>query len=239
MLQGEPFVGNALRFDIEPYNGLPGDERYLDFVYQPLREADGTLSGIIVVGNDVTDRQKAQGEIQRLAAIVDSSEDVILSKDLEGIITSWNPAASRLFGYTAEEMVGQSIFKLIPDDLRTEEIGILESIRAGKRAEHFDTLRLKKDGSLVEVSVTVSPIKDGQGRIIGASKILRDVSDRRRMERSLMQAEKIAATGRMAATIAHEINNPLESVTNLLYLLRSKIVDEDGLRTICRLPKVN
>ena len=92
-------------------------------MYQPLREADGTISGVIVVGNDVTDRQKAQGEIQRLAAIVDSSEDVILSKDLEGIITSWNPAASRLFGYTAEEMVGQSIFKLIPDDLRTEEEG--------------------------------------------------------------------------------------------------------------------
>ena len=222
VLQGEPFVGNALRFDIEPYNGIPGDERYLDFVYQPLREADGTISGVIVVGNDVTDRQKAQGEIQRLAAIVDSSEDVILSKDLEGIITSWNPAASRLFGYTAEEMVGQSIFKLIPDDLRTEEVRILESIRAGKRAEHSDTLRLKKDGSLIEVSVTVSPIRDGQGRIIGASKILRDVSDRKRMERSLMQAEKIAATGRMAATIAHEINNPLESVTNLLYLLRAK-----------------
>jgi PAS domain S-box-containing protein len=228
VLQGEPFIGNGLRFQIQPYNGLPGDERYLDFVYQPLREADGSISGIIVVGNDVTDRQIAQGAIQRLAAIVDSSDDVILSKDLNGIITSWNGAAKRLFGYTAEEMIGQSILKLIPDDLRDEEKRIIESIRAGQRVEHFETVRLTKDGNLIEVSVTVSPIRDERGEVIGASKILRDISDRKRIERSLTQAEKIAATGRMAATIAHEINNPLEAIMNLLYLLRPKITDEEG-----------
>jgi len=166
--------------------------------------------------------------MQRLAAIVDSSDDVILSKDLHGIITSWNAAACRLFGYTAEEMIGQSILKLIPEDLRAEEKTIIESIRAGHRVEHFDTVRLTSDGTLIEVSLTVSPIRDDKGRVIGASKILRDVSDRKRIERSLMQAEKIAATGRMAATIAHEINNPLESVMNLLYLLRPKITDEEG-----------
>jgi PAS domain S-box-containing protein len=228
VLQGEPFIGNSFRFQIQPYNGRPGEERYLDFVYQPLREADGSVSGIIVVGNDVTDRQHAQEAIQRLAAIVDSSDDVILSKDLNGIITSWNTAASRLFGYSAEEMVGQSILKLIPDDLRDEEKKIIESIRAGQRVEHFDTVRLAKDASRFEVSVTVSPIRDERGNVIGASKILRNVSDRRRIERSLIQAEKIAATGRMAATIAHEINNPLEAVMNLLYLLRAKVIDEDG-----------
>jgi PAS domain S-box-containing protein len=229
VLQGEPFVGNEIRFQIEATEDLPSDERYLDFVYQPLREADGSVSGIIVVGNDVTDRKKAQNAIQRLAAIVDSSEDVILSKDLNGIIKSWNAAASRLFGYSEEEMVGQSILKLIPDDLRDEEKQIIASIRAGRRVEHFDTVRLTKDGRLIEVSVTISPIKDEQGNVIGASKILRDVSDRKRIEQSLLQAEKIAATGRMAATIAHEINNPLESVMNLLYLLRSKIPDAEGL----------
>jgi PAS domain S-box-containing protein len=214
VFQGESFVGNAHRYQVPAAEGLPADERYLDFVYQPLREVDGRVSGIIVVGNDVTNRQTAEEAIQRLAAIVDSSDDVILSKDLNGIITSWNAAASRLFGYTVEEMVGQSILKLIPDDLRAEEKRIIESIRAGQRVEHFDTVRLTKYGRLIEVSVTVSPIRDDRGLVVGASKILRDISDRKRIERSLMQAEKIAATGRMAATIAHEINNPLEAVMN-------------------------
>ena len=226
---GEPFIGNGIRFTVQAVGDLPSDERYLDFVYQPMREADGTVSGIIVVGNDVTDRQVAEAAMQRLAAIVDSSDDVILSKDLDGIITSWNPAAKRLFGYSSEEMIGESILKLIPDDLRSEEKTIIESIRAGRPVEHFETVRLTKDGRLVEVALTVSPIKDDQGVVIGASKILRDVSDRKRIEQSLVQAEKIAATGRMAATIAHEINNPLEAVMNLLYLLRTKVADAEGL----------
>ena len=168
--------------------------------------------------------------VAELAAIVASSEDVILSKDLNGIVTSWNDAAQRLFGYSAEEMIGASILKLIPEDLHSDEKRIIESIRVGRRIEHFETIRLAKDGSLIEVSLTVSPIKDEEGRVIGASKILRDISSRRRLEQSLIQAEKIAATGRMAATIAHEINNPLEAVVNLLYLLRTKIIDDEGLR---------
>jgi PAS domain S-box-containing protein len=229
VFSGETFVGSAFRLELSPGDGLPLQERYVDFVYQPLREADGRVSGIIVIGNDVTERQKTHDAVQRLAAIVDSSEDVILSKDLNGIITSWNKAAARLFGYTADEMIGESILKLIPDDLRSEETTIIESIRAGKPVEHFETIRVSKDGRAIEVSLTVSPIKDDQGRVVGASKILRDVSERKRMERTLMQSEKIAATGRMAATIAHEINNPLEAVVNLLFLLRSEIATEDGL----------
>jgi PAS domain S-box-containing protein len=226
--QGEVFAGSGLRFRFAATEGLPADDRFLDFVYQPLREADGSVSGVIVVGVDVTDRKRAQDAIQRLAAIVDSSDDVILSKDLNGIITSWNAAASRLFGYSAEEMIGQSILKLIPDDLHDEEKGIIEHIRAGRRVEHFETVRLAKGGRAMEVSITVSPVKDELGGVIGASKILRDVSGRKRVEKSLLQAEKIAATGRMAATIAHEVNNPLEAITNLLYLLRPKIADEEG-----------
>jgi PAS domain S-box-containing protein len=163
-----------------------------------------------------------------LAAIVASSDDVIVSKDLNGIITSWNNAATRVFGYTPEEMIGTSILKLIPEHLHPDEKVILENIRAGRRVEHFETIRLAKDGTLLDVSLTVSPIKDKKGQVIGASKILRDISGRKRIEQSLLQAEKIAATGRMAATIAHEINNPLESVMNLLYLLRSKIIDDEG-----------
>jgi len=126
-------------------------------------------------------------------------------------------------------MVGSSILRLIPEHLHSDETTILESIRAGRPLEHFETVRLAKDGRLIDVSITVSPIRDDEGRVTGASKILRDVSDRKRAEQSLIQAEKIAATGRMAATIAHEVNNPLEALMNLLYLLRSSITDEEGM----------
>jgi PAS domain S-box-containing protein len=165
-------------------------------------------------------RKNDAERLGQLAAIVESSDDAIISKDLNGIITSWNDAASRILGYTADEIVGQSILKLIPEDLHSDEPVILSRIRAGQRIEHFDTIRRAKSGDLLNVSLTISPIKDDTGTIVGASKILRDISSRTRIQESLIQAEKIAATGRMAATIAHEINNPLEAVLNLLYLLR-------------------
>ena len=201
---------------------------------QPETEASkGRILGTI---RDVTEIRKAEAvaresakRLSELAAIVASSDDVILSKDLDGIITSWNAAATRVLGYNAGEMIGTSILKLIPEHLHSDEKTILENIRAGRRVEHFETVRLTKGGELIDVSLTVSPVKDAEGRVIGASKILRDISTRKRMERSLLQAEKIAATGRMAATIAHEINNPLEAVMNLLFLLRPKITDEEGI----------
>lgn len=197
------------------------------------KDSKGKILGTI---RDVTELRTAEETLRNnakrlgeLAAIVASSEDVIISKDLNGIITSWNNSATRVFGYTAEEMIGTSILRLIPEHLHSDEQTILESIRAGRPIEHFETVRQTKDGRLLDVSLTVSPVKDATGQIIGASKILRDVSSRKRLEQSLLQAEKIAATGRMAATIAHEVNNPLEAVMNLLYLLRGKVTDEDGV----------
>lgn len=176
------------------------------------------------------DKLQEAKRLSELAAIVESSDDVILSKDLNGIITSWNAAATRVFGYTPEEIIGKSILTLIPDHLHSDEKTIIESIRAGRRVQHFETVRRTKSGDLIDVSLTVSPVRDANGDIVGASKILRDISERRRMEQSLIQAEKIAATGRMAATIAHEINNPLEAITNLLYLLRPMIADIEGIK---------
>jgi PAS domain S-box-containing protein len=212
------------------------------YSYSPIFGAGGDALGVFVVCQDITREVTATQELRKreewtresakhlgeLAAIVASSDDVILSKDLNGTITSWNDAATRLFGYSPEEMIGASILKLIPEHLHGDEKTILENVRAGRRIEHFETVRRAKDGTLIDVSLTVSPIKDEEGRVIGASKILRDVSSRKRMEQSLLQAEKIAATGRMAATIAHEVNNPLEAVMNLLYLLRAKITDDEG-----------
>jgi signal transduction histidine kinase len=113
--------------------------------------------------------------------------------------------------------------------LQSDEKIIIENIRAGRRVEHFETVRRTKSGKLLDVSVTVSPVRDEHGTVIGASKILRDISGRRRLEKSLVQAEKIAATGRMAATIAHEINNPLEAIVNLHYLLRPMITNPEGI----------
>jgi len=155
-----------------------------------------------------------------LAAIVDNADDAIISKDLNGVVRTWNDAARRTFGFTAEEMIGQPILKLIPPELQHEEAIILGKIRAGQRIEHYETLRLRKSGERIQIAVTISPIRDDTGRIVGASKIARDISDRKRMERLLVEAEKLAANGRMAASIAHEINNPLESLMNLIYLAR-------------------
>src|SRR4030095_15297320 len=118
----------------------------------------------------------------RLVALVDSSDDAIVSKTLDGVITSWNAAAERIFGWTAAEAVGQSILLIIPEDRRYEEEAVLARIRAGQRVDHFDPVRRTKDGRLLEVSITVSPIADAAGHIVGASKIARDITDRRRLE---------------------------------------------------------
>lgn len=167
-----------------------------------------------------------------LAAIVDSADDAVISKNLDGIVTSWNKAAERMFGYAAEEMIGQSIRRLIPDELQYEEDEILRKLRGGERIEHYETTRQTKNGEQFPISVTISPIIDSSGTVIGASKIARDISDKKRVEQLLIQSEKLAATGRMAAAIAHEINNPLESVMNLIFLARQNSPDDSRAHTL-------
>jgi PAS domain S-box-containing protein len=160
-------------------------------------------------------------EAQRLlSAIVESSEDAIISKDLRGTVTSWNAAAERVFGYRAEEMIGRPIITIIPPELHPDEDRILATIARGERIEHFETVRVAKDGERVDVSLTISPIKDEKGIIVGAAKIARDITLRRKTEQALHTTERLASVGRLAATVAHEINNPLEAVINLVYLAR-------------------
>jgi len=214
------------------------DGKLLDvsLTISPVRNSRGDVVGASKILRNISERKRME-ERQRTiskrlaeaAAIVESSDDAILSKDLNGIITSWNLGASRIFGYSAEEMIGASIMKLIPKELHSDEAAIIGKIRAGERIEHFETVRLTKDGRRLNVSLTVSPIKNDDGQVIGASKILRDISGQKRMEEALLQSEKIAAAGRMASTIAHEVNNPLEAVTNLLYLLEPLIIDPVGI----------
>ena len=151
----------------------------------PLKDGDGRVQGAINYFQDITDRRNAEQARQQLVSIVESSDDAIVSKDLTGTIMSWNRSAERLFGYAPEEVVGQSITIVIPGDRQHEEQMILERIRRGERVDHYDTVRRRKDGSLVNVSLTVSPVKDAAGGIVGASKIARDISERKRAEESL------------------------------------------------------
>jgi PAS domain S-box-containing protein len=177
-----------------------------------------------------------------LAAVVDSSDDAIISKTLEGEITSWNAAAVRLLGYSEREAVGQSILMLIPPDRRDEERHIIANLRAGKRIEHYETLRVAKNGHAIEVALTISPIRDGEGNVVGASKILRDISDRKHTERALQellaernrlleseraartQAENLSTTkDEFLALLSHELRTPLNAILGWTQILRRGI----------------
>jgi PAS domain S-box-containing protein len=149
----------------------------------PLFDEVGKLIGAANVLVDISDRKRAEDLMQRLAAIVTSSQDAIISKDLYGIVTSWNEGATRLFGYTPDEVIGRPITILIPAERCGEETTILARISKGERVDPYETVRQRKDGSLIDVSLTVSPIRNSSGRIIGASKIARDISERRRSQK--------------------------------------------------------
>ena len=184
---------------------------------------------ILLAIEDITDRKHSETALARLAAIVEFSDEAIIAKNLDGVILSWNRAAERLFGYTAQEAVGRSITMLMPPDRVHEESAILERIHRGEHIEHYESVRRRKDGSLFDVSLTISPILDPAGRIVGASKIVRDISERKLTEAALIKSEKLAAAGRLAATLAHEINNPLQAITNLVNIwARSPGLDAEG-----------
>jgi PAS domain S-box-containing protein len=167
-----------------------GTELPIDDSASPIRDESGVMVGAVLVFRDVSERKRAEEDRARLAAIVESSDDAILSKSLEGIILSWNVGAQRLFGYTAAEAVGKSVTLIIPPERQDEERGILERLCRGERVEHFETVRVAKSGKRLDISLTISPIRNAEGRVIGASKIGRDITERVRVERALRESEE-------------------------------------------------
>lgn len=153
----------------------------------------------------------------KLSAIVEHSDDAIISKNLDSIITSWNKSAERLFGYKAEEMIGRSILKIIPTERQHEEVIILEKLRSGKHVDHFETVRMRKDGGLIHVSLTISPLKDVDGNIIGLSKIARDITDRKQNE---------ANKHDFVSMISHELKTPLTSLKTYMQVMQKKIENQ-------------
>jgi len=185
----------------------------------PLRDEAGGIVRWLGTFTDIHDQRRAEETLIRLAAIVETSEDAIFSKDLNGNVTSWNRGAEKMYGYSENEIIGQHISKLCPPDRAQEANQMLERLRSGEPIEHVETVRLRKDGRPFEVSLAVSPIRNASGAITGASTIARDITERNRAAEALRKTEKLAATGRLAGTMAHEINNPLDAVTQLLYLI--------------------
>jgi PAS domain S-box-containing protein len=174
----------TLEFDII---GIGGGRRHMETHAAPLRRSGETVQ--LAITHDITERKRAERASLLLGAIIDSSDDAIISKDLNGVITSWNIGAERLFGYAAEEVVGQPVTILIPFDRLEEEPKILSRLKRGERVDHFETIRKRKDGALLDISLTISPVKDRQGNIIGVSKIARDITERKRAQAALLESE--------------------------------------------------
>jgi PAS domain S-box-containing protein len=224
LLSGTSSVPEPLVYADSFLSKTEGPEQLLEIVQQLL------LSRNAVSGDALQGRAELTPLQELLAAIVEDSDDAILSKNLDGTVLTWNKAAERMYGYRPEEIIGRNVSMLLPPDRPQETRKILQRLSLGEKIERYETRRRTKDGRLFYVSLTISPIRDAQGKVVGASTIARDITQTKMAEEALRNSERLAVAGRMAATIAHEINNPLETVTNVLYLLSRNPGLDDGAR---------
>jgi PAS domain S-box-containing protein len=221
-----------------------GSEFPVEISLSPIGAGEGMI--VLSVIRDISDRIHIEEELRRaheeldrrktrelrdsqsrLALIVNSSQDAIIGKSLDGIITHWNKGAEEMYGYPAHEMIGRSITTLCPDEREDEIPGILEKIRRGERVEYFESVRLTKDGRRLQVSVSVSPIHDADGKVVGASAIARNITSHKKIEDQLRLSQKMEAVGRLAGGVAHDFNNLLGIVTACSELLRSRVKGDD------------
>ena len=232
-------IAEKSEYEVEFRILLPdGSVKHIHTVGHPVLNASGDLVQFVGSSTDITERKRAEQATRLLAAIVESSHDAIVSKSLNGVITSWNKGAERLFGYAAEEAVGQNITLIIPPERRDEERTIIEQLTRGERVDHFETVRMRKDGSLLDVSLTISPMKDASGRVVGASKLARDITERKRAEEALRQAQtdlahasRLTTMGEFTASLAHEVKQPIAAaVTDANTCVRWITRDEPDLK---------
>jgi PAS domain S-box-containing protein len=184
---------------------------------EAIKDSDGNIVGAVNCFQDVTERKRSEEAALRLAAIVESSDDAIVSKNLDGIITSWNGGAERIFGYLAEEIIGKPITILIPPDYQKEEEAIMAQVRRGQRVDHYQTVRQRKHGSLIDISLSISPLKNAQGKVIGVSKIARDITEHKRSEAQIVN---------LAREAEHRTKNILATVLATVRLSQSDTSDD-------------
>jgi PAS domain S-box-containing protein len=219
--------------EIEVRSSYTGNVEMVEISAVPAVSESGETMETILTFRPVTERKHSDEMRSRMAAIVESSQDAIIGKDLNGIVTSWNLGAEKIFGYEAGEIVGKSIHCLLPGDRQQEEDGILERIRSGQTVSQLETMRVRKDGKQIQVSLMICPIRDRNNKIVGASKIARDITETRHLERQLRQSQKMEAIGQLTGGIAHDFNNLLAIVIGNLTLMERLIADnEDAMKRL-------
>ena len=191
----------------------------IELSISPVRNASGEIMGASSIKRDLSERRMGQEAAARLAAIVESSDDAIISKALDGKVLTWNTGAQRMYGFSSDEMVGRSIYGLVPQRLQDEEQRILAQVARGEPVHHYETVRCRKDGNEIDISLALSPIRNSAGDIVAASSIQRDITDRKRAEEALRQAAKMGAIGVLAGGLAHDFNNQLYAVSGFAHFI--------------------
>jgi two-component system cell cycle sensor histidine kinase/response regulator CckA len=211
-----------------------GDLIDVSLTISPIFDKNGGILGASHVARNITDRKRLDERLQLLAAVIESSEDAVISKTLDGTILTWNAGAEHVYGYPAGETIGRPMTLLLPEDRADEEKEILQRIGQGERVEHFETVRRTKSGGLIDVSLTISPILDKNGRILGASHVARDITDRKRFEEQLRRGQRLESLGVLAGGVAHDFNNLLTGILGNTSLALEILSSDNPTRVLLR-----